>query len=646
MRTVRHFYFYLVAFISLQVIVWGVISLCQTLVEDLPGGGAIDLLAGGLSLVLVGLPIFFIHWLVVQRDASQNAEERNTQLRALFLYVVLFAALAPVVYALLAILSRVAFDLFGLESSRALVGAGQTLADNLIAIIVNLVVWAYFQRLLQREWQYGVYVRYLRELRRLYRYAWVVYGLALVVSGCQQILTYLFMLAPQQPFGLLEVTLANGLAFSLVGAPLWAYTWNSVQKSLDETGERLSLLRAGFLYLAAVTGCFTTLVATGSILADILGVVLGMVKPLVDLVEENSSTLASIIPFAAIWAYYGRAWRLAVEDEPDALLREGRERFFFYLLSLVGTVTTILGLIRLGSTVIDGLFRLFFSDLFQVALRGDLANALAILAIGLPLWLVPWGKLQAGAHQSGDSGDHARRSLLRKGYLYLILFASVVGAMSAAGWALYLALTQVLGSPTPDFWHEFANRLQIFGWVMVWLVYHWHVLRSDGNRAQQALNQRYVDFPVLVLKEVDDEDFCTSLVDAVRRRLPNLPIQVGEPEMIAREAGKYSPQLVVLPGRLTLNPPEALHQYLATFTGQRLVVPTPTPGWTLLDSPERPVEDLIKETTEAIRQMAEGQGVRPPRKTSPWIIASAILGGFLLLLVLVMLFMGLLSSFN
>ena len=38
MRTIRRFYFYLVAFISLEVVVWGAISLARTLFENLPGG--------------------------------------------------------------------------------------------------------------------------------------------------------------------------------------------------------------------------------------------------------------------------------------------------------------------------------------------------------------------------------------------------------------------------------------------------------------------------------------------------------------------------------------------------------------------------------------------------------------------------------
>jgi hypothetical protein len=39
--------------------------------------------------------------------------------------------------------------------------------------------------------------------------------------------------------------------------------------------------------------------------------------------------------------------------------------------------------------------------------------------------------MQAEAHASGDEGAHARRSLVRRGYLFLVIFAAVIGGMSS-----------------------------------------------------------------------------------------------------------------------------------------------------------------------------------------------------------------------
>src|SRR5512147_2956498 len=94
MRTVRRLYFYLVTFIALEMVIWGTISLAQTLLEE-PAGGAANVLSSGLALVLVGVPVFLLHGAVVQRDAARDPEERANRLRAIFFYAVRLATQVP-----------------------------------------------------------------------------------------------------------------------------------------------------------------------------------------------------------------------------------------------------------------------------------------------------------------------------------------------------------------------------------------------------------------------------------------------------------------------------------------------------------------------------------------------------------------------
>ena len=95
MKSIRRLYFYLVAFISIEVIVWGLIGLLRSIVDRTVSGGA-DALAQALALILVGVPIFLIHWLWAQRAAARDDEEKTASLRAVFLYVILLATLIPV----------------------------------------------------------------------------------------------------------------------------------------------------------------------------------------------------------------------------------------------------------------------------------------------------------------------------------------------------------------------------------------------------------------------------------------------------------------------------------------------------------------------------------------------------------------------
>ena len=63
MKTVRRLYFYAVALISLEVVLWGLINLLRSIIDQTVGGGA-EALASALALILVGLPIFLFHWLL------------------------------------------------------------------------------------------------------------------------------------------------------------------------------------------------------------------------------------------------------------------------------------------------------------------------------------------------------------------------------------------------------------------------------------------------------------------------------------------------------------------------------------------------------------------------------------------------------
>ena len=100
MRTIRRLYFYAVALISLEVVLWGVIGLLRSIFST-QLIDTTDVLSQALALVLVGLPIFLFHWLWSQRTAAKDEEERSASLRAIFFYAVLLGTLVPVAQNLL-----------------------------------------------------------------------------------------------------------------------------------------------------------------------------------------------------------------------------------------------------------------------------------------------------------------------------------------------------------------------------------------------------------------------------------------------------------------------------------------------------------------------------------------------------------------
>lgn len=192
MKTIRRLYFYAVAFISFEVVLWGLIGLIRSIVNPALITNSAQTLAQALSLILVGVPIFLIHWLWAQRASAREEDEKNATLRAVFLYGALLATLIPVVQNLIALINRTFLGAVRISYERALVGGTQSWPDNLIAIVLNLLLASYFWSILRADWSTLTDAENFKDIRRLYRFLWVLYGLLMVIFGAQQILHYIF----------------------------------------------------------------------------------------------------------------------------------------------------------------------------------------------------------------------------------------------------------------------------------------------------------------------------------------------------------------------------------------------------------------------------------------------------------------------
>jgi hypothetical protein len=151
MRTIRRLYVYLVSFISLEVVVWGLIGLVRSVIGGEKIGSGVSQLASALSLIAVGVPVFLLHWWLAQRTIG-NDEERFSRLRAVFLYAVLLATLIPMAQNVLALINRSWLGIFNLSERMAFIGQGQSWIDNLIGLLVNGIIAAYFFNVVRKDW--------------------------------------------------------------------------------------------------------------------------------------------------------------------------------------------------------------------------------------------------------------------------------------------------------------------------------------------------------------------------------------------------------------------------------------------------------------------------------------------------------------
>lgn len=618
MRTIRRLYFYAVALISLEVVVWGLIGLLRSIFSSRLVNTA-DVLAQALALVLVGVPIFLFHWLWTQRAAAKQEEERSASLRAIFFYAVLIGTLVPVVQNLLAFVNRVALGISNIAVSRALVGGLQTWQDNLIAVFINGIVALYFWNTLRTGWKSLPDEENFADVRRLYRYLWLLYGLLMVVYGAQQIMRFIFY-TPVPNYLLGEVgreMFVNGLSLLLVGTPLWVYTWSVCQGALSDPDERDSNLRLGVLYLISLGGVITVLSAGGTLLDVLLRRVLGEAMENHQLVQQIGGPISLGVPLAGIWAYYGGWLNRQIQSDPDQTHRAGKKRLYYYILSTLGLGAAFIGVALVFSFVIDLLtFQTFWGD----SLRSRLAAAISTLVIGLPLWLMTWNPMQAEASADGDQGEHARRSTIRRTYLYLALFAGVIGGMASAVGLVYQLVNALLSNnPPADFLPNVLNAAQLLVLFTVLLVYHLNSMRRDGARTDQTLEERQRGFPVLLINPGEDA-FVKRLNAAMMKHAPDVPLIV---KSVTDSADTGEAKAVILPASLAVDLPEALHKWLQGFGGDKIVVgdivpeERATPGWVMSGlTPEQ--------AAQSVRQVAEGEDIRLARPSAAWSVVQTI----------------------
>ena len=614
MKSIRRLYFYLVALISIEIVLWGLVSLLRSIVDRTISGGA-DALAQALALILVGVPIFLIHWLWAQRAAARDDEEKTATIRAAFFYAILLGTLIPVAQNLLSFIDRSLVQVTGLGIERAFISfREQTLADNLIAIIMNGIVAAYFWNILRGEWGTLSDKQNFTEVRRLYRYIWMLYGLLLTVFGAQQILRFLLDI-PGDVLGDLGGSIAvNGVALLLVGTPIWAYSWRVIQDSLVDPAEMGSLLREGILYLLALGGVITVITTAFMVMKAVLTWLLGADWTFQYFAQQIGGAVSIGVPLGLVWAYYGYWLKRHIESVGDPVRQAAMRRLYNYILSLIGLVVAFIGLNSLLSFLIDvsqGAW-ILGSVRSESAMSSRLATALASLIVGLPLWLVMWRPMQAEALTQGEMGDHARRSVLRKTYLYLVLFVSVIGGMATAVGLVYQLIRAVLAGDTgSDFINTVLNLIQLLFLFSIVLIYHLNVLRKDGAYTADSLSEKQSGYSVLIVNS--ENGFVESIKAALLKLGSKVQVSVANPE--AKPEGDFD--AILLNGSLAVDAPE----WIRSFSGSRIVVQNETKDivWT---------DDAVQ-AAQSVQQLAEGEEIHKQKTgRSTWTVVIYVFAAF------------------
>lgn len=633
MATVRRWYIYLVCLVSLQAVTWAVIDLLRSLATV--GSPPLLSVAFQLAVVIIGLPVFLIHWLLAQR-AARDVDERASGVRRFYLYVTLASFAAPALGEVYGLIDTLLRRLLGFTEVSDFSVYGFTPLESVIRGLVALVVlgalWFYHQRVLAADVRTTELSDGAALLRRLYVMGFSAAGVGLTVASLISLLRWVLLRlgSPRLEFGEASVlSLVAPLATIVVALPLWLVFWGWAQRLFvgPSLFEHESALRKFYLY--ALVG---VAVVTG--VTNVTFIVAGLFRRLLDLPSQGDirEILPVIIGMGVLWVYHAAVLRDDAGRAVSAPRQAAVRRLYEYLVAAIGLTAFLIGL----GGVFSVLFQSAASNGLGHGLREQLAWSAAALLVGLPVWLLPWRRAQLAAADPGATGVDERRSTLRRLYLYLFIFAATMTVLSSAVYLVYQLLSLLLGERFGSLFADLGQSLSfILIGVAVW-VYHGLSIRGDNQRNRQGRASRLAAQRVAVVAGAEDP-FSLALLAALRRALPEL-----EPELIDPATPRNDEAHTALSARLAATGlivgnwsvlaavPAALEQAIRLSPARKLLVPARVDGydWAGVDRWTEPA--LVGQVVHAVSRWADGEEIRPARQQSAAsvavIIAAVLLG--------------------
>ena len=642
MVNVRRFYIYLVSAISLQAVTWSIIGLLRNLI--LEGNRApVTSVAFQIAVIVIGLPIYLVHWLWAQRLVSRNTSERESALRRLYLYGMLAGFLSPFISNLYRLIANL-FS-FVLENvGTGLTSPAELFIPHIVAMVFLAIIWFYHQRIVSVDARAIPETGNSAAIHRLYVFCFTGTGLVMTTFAVINILRwimYQFGAQAGTTFSIMR-SYTSDIALLIAGVPLWLIFWRLAQQLFfgPSEEERESALRKFYLYITV----FITLLSSVFVATTII---MGIFRRILSLPSTGDIRvpLAILITTAVVWAYHAYMLRQDASRAIEVPRQAGIRRLYRYLVAAVGLAAFLVGI----SGVISILFRSLSPLGLTKGLKNELAWFIAALIVGLPVWLLPWRQVQHGAIAITPAGSEERRSVVRKIYLYFYLFIATMTVLVSAVYIVTSLLSLVLGKPGEG---NLLNNLgQAIAFILigvsVWM-YHGYALLTDGKINRRDQTSRYAEVRIAVV-DTGEEHFGSSVVEGLQREMPGLnidlikiPVLPEDEKVTTKAISLQLAQAGLIIGPWTMTAADGLAgedgggiaSAVIASPARKLLIPTRAKGWEWAGLDRLNNKSLVQDTVRAVKQMIEGEEVKVVRPMSAGAIVGIVIGVLFFLSIL------------
>lgn len=534
MPVLQSAYVYVVALVAIHMVVLAVANLLRVAAEvalGAPSGGFTGLpflfaegrsqpgdlyrehLSLAIALLLVGAPMWILHFRAAQRAAERDPVQRGSPLRAAYLQVVIFVT-ALLVFAYAQSALRQALEASLIEPLKeAPLGLGGPSGDPSVAparvagafamVAAAGVALGLHLRLARADLAMAAVSRAAAVLWRWRAYLLIAIGLVFALFGGITLLSAVWdwIWAPGDPVPpfvppgepvrdidlrgqIMRSAVANGLPPLLAGLGLWAASWRGVRRRTDGAGadaaaELRSAIRALALYGIVFVSVLGTLFAASASLSVLVRRLLFQPLPTdVPLLREIGDAWPPLVLFGLSWWWHWRVTQGDAAREDEAARAATIRRTYVYLVSTIALLLLAIGAAGvvgvLGSVVIGQ----------QTHQPDEIAGYVTLVLVGLPVWL--FHILRAHRRAAADVSE--RDALPRRVYLYLAILGGILAVLVFGSAALFRILTGVLAlSFTLDLVHDVMHLVVDTAVGVTVAGYHWRVLRADrATLAPQA----------------------------------------------------------------------------------------------------------------------------------------------------------------
>ncbi len=473
-----------------------------------------------VALLLVGFPIWAVHWWLIQRGLAEE-DERRSAIRALFLALVLLGTFGVWVPSASEVV-RV-FVLWVSGVGEAPDAGPRRLLEEVATFIPVYAIWLAHARMARDEHRSLPLHGPADWIPRLYAYAAAAIGLTLLVVGTANLLQTGLdaVFGWHVVLGTLHWPMATWTSLVAIGLLVWALHWGESLRlvaSADAVAERerrasLRWLYLGFVVFASLVGL---LVAAAAFLQTVLRWVLGVAGGTgIDVLHALLDAVAWAVPTAVVLWYH----RSAMQREAELLAGHPRvgpdwatgvTRTLRYLAAFAGLAFTVFGV----GALVGFLLRLLVVAVTGEtvgAWREELAFVLAVALVSGGAWLWFWREILV--YTAREPAREAA-ALSRRVYLYGALGASVLVLLGSAGVVLYQVVAWLLGvMPGVSALLSAAPALGFALVALAVLTFHLRVLLQDARVAEKRPAVRTVRLVLKLPLDVDEERVVRDLAD-------------------------------------------------------------------------------------------------------------------------------------